>query len=173
MREIRIYAGFSICDFMQDAIYYIRWLRFAPLNTDEESEAFDLIMTLLTMSVGYTDRKRVIGPAVCLLLEKQMRCNPEQMGKLETYLVNINSDSLRQIIEGHFSSQLDLLHEESLQLLDQVKQQQRPSLNDCVEEPLNIQSSIFLCSNGAPIGLTCKVSICRRIKLCRFLEIRG
>ena len=26
MREIRIYAGFSIWDFMQDAIYYIRWL---------------------------------------------------------------------------------------------------------------------------------------------------
>ena len=121
---------------MQDAIYYIRWLRFAPLNTDEESEAFYLIMTLLTMSVGYTDRKRVIGPAVCFLLEKQMRWNPEQMGRLETYLVNINNDSLRQITEGHFSSQLDLLHEESLQLLDQVKQQQHPSLND--EEPLNI-----------------------------------
>ena len=73
-----------------------------------------------------------------------MRWNPEQMGRLEAYLVNINNDSLRQIIEGHFSSQLDLLHEESLQLLDQVKQQQLALLN-YDEEPLNIAiNQVFL-----------------------------
>ena len=158
-KSMRIYAGETIWVFLRDVIYYIRWLRVAPLSTDEESQAFDLIMTFLSMPVGYIDRTRAIGQAICFLLEKQLRWNPEQMTQLKKYL---NSDSLRQIIEGHYSNRLDLLHEESLQLIDQVMKQQHSSLN---EKPLMIPFNhvFFFRGNGASIGWTRNFSVCQRI----------
>ena len=132
MRRIRTYAIETMYNFFNDITYYIRWLRVAPLTADEETQAFNLMMTFLSMGVGYENRSRAKCQAITFLLEKQLQWTSQQMEKLNDYLSNAievqtgDSEWLQQIIGGNFSSRLKQLqiNEASRRLLQQLKQHQ-------------------------------------------------